>query len=218
MSALSSLLDFLLPPACAACRRPLAREATLCRRCDAGFTRLGTPGPAIRGLDACFAALPFDGPAVEWMHRFKYPQRGLAGLDVGSAAVMRAWIVEAARGAPQPDAVLAVPLHPRRERARGFAPAGLLARHLARARGHHFERHGLVRVRDTPSQTGLSRAERRRNLRGAFAARGAAPHVVWLVDDVVTTGATLAAAAAALRDQGAVRVYGIAVAATPLAS
>jgi len=70
-------------------------------------------------------------------------------------------------------------------------------------------------VRDTPSQTGLDRRARRRNVRGAFAPRRQVAPLVWLVDDVVTTGSTLAEAARALRRAGATHVVGVCAAYTP---
>ena len=116
----------------------------------------------------------------------------------------------------QQVAVVPVPLHPRRLRARGFNPACVLARALARERGIRLDPVALRRVRDTPSQTGLDRRARRRNVRGAFVARSRVPPRVWLVDDVVTTGSTLGEAARALHRAGARSVVGICAARTPL--
>jgi predicted amidophosphoribosyltransferase len=130
--------------------------------------------------------------------------------------VLRQLALEAARAAPGPPpaCIVPVPLHPRRLRERGFA---LLARWIARERRCRFDAALLRRVRDTPSQTGLGRSKRRANVRGAFAARpGArAPGVVWLVDDVITTGSTLAEAARVLHRAGSRRVVAICVARTP---
>ena len=106
-------------------------------------------------------------------------------------------------------------MHPRRLRGRGFNPAAVAARHAARALSLELRSTALQRVRDTPSQTGLGRRERRRNVRGAFRARGAVPERIWLVDDVVTTGATLEEAARALRRAGARQVVALCVARTP---
>jgi ComF family protein len=115
-----------------------------------------------------------------------------------------------------PDLVVPVPLHARRLRERGFSPAAQLARACARAARVPCAPVLLARRRDTPSQTGLSRAARRRNVAGAFVARAAAPPRVWLVDDVATTGSTLSEAARALRRAGAREVLGVCLAHRPL--
>jgi ComF family protein len=152
------------------------------------------------------------------VQRFKYPQRGFRGLDPGADAVVVAWILRAARAlGAAPGAVVPVALHPRRLRERGFSPPALLARAVAREVGARFEPVLLERVRDTESQTGLNRRDRRRNVANAFRARGPAPVRVWLVDDVATTGATLAAAARALRRAGAREICALAAAYRPLA-
>jgi ComF family protein len=173
-------------------------------------------------LVACYAGTSYAGPAERWIQRFKYPERGLAGLDPGGPAVAR-WLVRLAAqealatGAARPDLVLPIPLHPRRLRERGFNPAGLIARSLARSHRLRFDPVALVRVRDTPSQASLGRRERIRNVRDAFRVRrrAAIPARVWLVDDVVTTGATLAAAARALRRAGAKEITALCAARTP---
>jgi predicted amidophosphoribosyltransferase len=107
-----------------------------------------------------------------------------------------------------------VPLHPRRLRERGFNPAALIARELARATGAKFVPRALVRLRDTPSQTGLGRVRRRRNVAGAFACRKGVcvPESLWLVDDVVTTRSTLEEGARVLRRDGAKRIAAVCLA------
>jgi ComF family protein len=159
----------------------------------------------------------FTGEVEIWIHRFKYPRPGIAGLDPASLAVARGLIREAAALAPgaSPELVIPVPLHPRRLRARGFNPAAVLARSLARELRAPFDPVALRRVRDTPSQTGLDRHQRRHNVRGAFSARARPPARVWLVDDVVTTGSTLFEAARILRRVGARTVVGVCAARTP---
>jgi ComF family protein len=131
---------------------------------------------------------------------------------------------DVARRAPPPAReytwVIPVPLHPRRLRQRGFNPAAFLAAEIARSAGLSFEARWLVRLRDTPSQTGLGRQARRRNLAGAFACRrlparaSDVPQRVWLVDDVVTTGATLQSAARCLHEAGARQVLALCAART----
>jgi ComF family protein len=235
------LLDLLLPPCCGRCGAGVGRDVALCARCDAALPRL--PGsacglcgtaPALSqrplgrcascegrssALHACLASVAFEGEVESWIHRFKYPAPGFRGLDPASTAIVFALIREASRRAPtgDPALVVPVPLHPSRLRARGFNPAARLARAVARAHGIQCAPVALERIRDTASQTGLSRRARARNVAGAFRARTSRrlPRRIWLVDDVVTTGSTLADAARALRRAGAREVIGICVARTP---
>ena len=155
------------------------------------------------------------------MKRFKYAAPGLAGLDPAAEAVCLALACEAAARMPRPlpGAIVPVPLHPARIRARGFQPAGVLARAVARRLGVPLLRERLGRVRDTPSQTGRGRAERRRNVAGCFALVSPAPLPprLWLVDDVVTTGATLGEAARVLRRAGVREIGAVCIARTPAA-
>jgi predicted amidophosphoribosyltransferase len=179
------------PPLCAACARELA------------------PANALGGVAT---ALVYAGLGARLVQRFKYLGRSDA----------RAVLVEllAARAAElRFDVVVPLPRHPERIRALGRDPVHDLARELARRAGRRLAGSALRRVRETRSQTGLSIAERRANVAGAFAA---APEALrglraLLVDDVVTTGATLRSAAAALDGaSGARSVIPLAVAGTPL--
>ena len=217
MRAWHALLDLLLPPVCAGCETAVPRDAVLCGACDARLPRLEIDRAAPAPLAACAAAVAYRGAAEEWIRRFKHPAVGIAALDVSALAVVRALVLEAAARAPgrAPDLVVPVPPHRRSLRVRGFHAAGLLASAVARAGRVPCRPQVLVSRRDTPPQTGLGRAARRRNVRGAFAARSPLPPRVWVVDDVVTTGSTLAEAARELRRAGAREVVGVCVAATP---
>ena len=103
--------------------------------------------------------------------------------------------VRLAAGAPRPQALVPVPLHPKRLAARGYNQALLIAREFARRFADadlHVDNNAVVRIRETDVQQRLNWIERRRNVRGAFAAtRSLAGESVLLVDDVLTTGATL---------------------------
>jgi ComF family protein len=231
---LRGLVDLVLPPRCAGCRGPA--DTALCVRCAARLPRIPAShcrlcqereacaplprcGPCQarrRPLDACLAACWFEGDAADWIRGFKYPARS-RGLQSPERARILALALLTAALAPEepPDLVVPVPLHPRRLRARGFNPANTVARDLARARDLPVHATALRRVRDTGSQTGRGVRERRRNVRGAFAAPTRVPPRIWLVDDVVTTGATLEEAARALRRAGAREVIALCAARTP---
>jgi ComF family protein len=237
----TEILDLVLPPVCGGCLREVERERALCAACDAQLPRIPAArcrvcqerGPSAsgrcqacaarptgRGLDACIAEAAFEGAAARWVRRFKYAGRGLSGLDPAADAVALALVRAAARRLAEqlpwrPEAIVPVPAHPRRRRRRGFHAAGVLARAVAEECGAPIANRLLRRVRDTPSQTGHGSGARRRNVAGAFDANGRAPGRVWLVDDVVTTGATLGEAALVLRRAGARQVAAVCAARTP---
>ena len=163
------------PSACSAraarrsCRRSRPTRARAVSSTARTRARAREPGP----LDAAVAAVWLEPPVSDWIHAFKYPPRGLRGLAPGPIAAVAELAARSARRAPgpAPDLVVPVPLHPRRLRARGFNPALVVARAVARCAGAPVAATALERVRDTPSQTGLDAAARRRNVRGALRAR-----------------------------------------------
>jgi ComF family protein len=215
------LLDLLAPSQCLACGS--ASGETLCRVCHDGApwrdASDDAPPPGTTDLFACPTLLWLEGPVGAWVHRFKYPAAGWSGFD-GPASGLVSWLAERLGGrlAPGPhDLVVPIPLHGRRLRARGFNPALVLARDAFAQWGTPVCGRVLARTRNTPSQTGLDRAQRRANVHGAFSCEPRPdwpPECVWLVDDVITTGATLAAAASVLRASGVARVIGVGLART----
>jgi ComF family protein len=161
-------------------------------------------------FDDVIAAFDYRFPVDRLVRRFKFSADLAVGAYLGRA------LARAAEARPRPDLVLASPASAARIRDRGFNPALVLARHAARQFGLGIDARALAKVRHTPPQAGLGREDRHRNLAGAFAVRGrvAGLHVA-VVDDVMTTGATLGALAGVLKEAGARRVSGWVAARTP---
>jgi ComF family protein len=163
----------------------------------------------LRALSRARAAAAYEGPLERAIHRFKY--EGWRALAPALAALLEQQLtLESPLGAQ----LVAVPLHPRRLRQRGYNQSELVAADLRRRLGLPSPGGMLVRLRDTPPQVGLDRLRRRANVASAFAWQGpplaGQPCVV--IDDVTTTGATLDACAAALKAAGSSFVLGLTVA------
>ncbi|MFK7984385.1 MAG: ComF family protein [Sandaracinaceae bacterium] len=192
------LLDLLAPLRCAACDFPLPSGLDgFCEGC-------GLLLDPVSDVTVDRAAYLHGGPLAEAIARYKYQGRSeLAGP-------LARLLVEAARPlAGRFDLIASVPLHPRRLRARGYDQTALWVGPLARALGGRPARELLERRRDTPPQVGLSADARAANVRGAFSLPQPArvqDQRVLLIDDVRTTGATLAACAERVLAAGAATV------------
>lgn len=153
------------------------------------------------------AALRYQYPVDQLLAALKYGRNSACARPLGDALALALAELAHVQLLMRPDVLVPVPLHPRREAQRGFNQAALLATVVARQQGLTLAPGLLRRTRDTPPQATLGRAARVRNLRGAFVAdsavRGSA---VALLDDVLTTGTTAQAAAAALYAAGAASV------------
>ncbi|MEI8235420.1 MAG: ComF family protein [Verrucomicrobiota bacterium] len=223
-----AFLDLLYPPHCAICRAPTPAGEHLCAACLA-------QAPALKGALCSVCSAPFsgqisgpfvcpacrerrfaftcavsryrsDGPVRELVHRLKYKQATyLRGVLIG-------WLAETLADprlqSPPCERIVPVPLHPARQRERGFNQSRLLAEGLSR-QSHIPLADCLRRVRFTPTQTHLDRKERMENLRDAFRMRQNSPvrnlHLL-LIDDILTTGSTVDACARVLREAGAASV------------
>ena len=224
----SAVRDFALPPLCPSCREPLGSEMGLCAGCWSKLSfieppfcaRLGIPftydpGPGLLSMEAIAAppaydraraAVRYDDIARVLVHAFKYGDR----LDL--APIMGRWMARAGRelldGA---DALVPVPLHWRRMWARRFNQSAALAKEISAASGIPVLHDAFKRVRATPQQVGLSKAERADNVQGAFRVppegKGdVAKRRLVLIDDVLTSGATADTCARALLRAGAKHV------------
>jgi ComF family protein len=195
-----ALLDLLLPPRCPACGEEPLHRSPFCAICDGAVE----PAPEVR--DGIQAGALFGGPVADAVHALKYGGRAEAAGPLGRWLAGR---VQVPRGA----VVAWVPLGRRRRIERTYDQSMLLAAAFARAARRPLLRGALRRVRETPPQVGRDRASRAGNVAGAFsAARSVAGRELVLVDDVVTTGATVEAASRALRSAGAREVVVVALA------
>jgi len=238
-SLADSLADFVFPPFCAACQRrmPDGQRGAICPACWDGFPRWehgscqrcgGTvpAGAAAALCDACSmpdwpcAAVrtpgPFAAPVSDAVHLLKYSDRRGVAKALGEMMAAAAWVDPAYAAA---DMLVAVPLHPARQRDRGYNQAQLLAARVGEVMAKPAPEGIVTRIRNTGTQTALDRRERRENVSGIFlvtrpdAVRG---RTVILVDDVLTTGATIGSCGRALLDAGAASVLALAAAAAPL--
>ncbi|HTN87441.1 MAG TPA: ComF family protein [Sorangium sp.] len=204
----------LSPPSCAGCDEPIADDAVFCADCArTALPYTERPGAiGVRAADAGLVAFaPFAGALAEGIRRFKYSDRPDLARPLG-----RLLLCAARDAGVRADVVVPVPLHPRRLAERGYNQAALLAAHVADGLAASFAPRALRRVRSTAQQAQLSRDLRLLNVAGAFRAR--APERVErrrvaLIDDVATTGATLAACRDALLGAGAASVTYLVVAA-----
>jgi ComF family protein len=226
---LKSSLDLVMPPHCPVTREEVSAYGALGPSAwaaahfieDPYCGRCGVPFAAEYGVevecpsciayppdfDRARAALVYDDASHKMIVGFKHGDR------TELAAMFGAWMARAGAQMVTQSSILApIPLHPKRLRSRRFNQSLLLARNVAEGLGAKLSIDGLVRRRETPPQKDLSAEARKRNVSGAFGIRSDAArarfqgaHVV-LVDDVLTTGATLSAAARALKRAGAAQV------------
>jgi competence protein ComFC len=217
-------LDWLFPPVCGGCQRegfrwcPDCRQEVqqvpepICRACGLPLARSGL-------CPSCRVSLPpykalrswliFEGPIRRALHTLKYRR------NVGLGDTLAVYLVEyVGRLGWSADLVVPVPLGRQRMNERGYNQVGLVAKPLAAILGWCYSPQALARVRETRSQVGLSALERKENVSEAFCA---APGLVQgksvlLMDDVATTGATLASCSSALLKAGAQSVHALTLA------
>ena len=223
----------VLPPRCPLCRVRIMEHGHLCGDCWSSLDLIAEPMCSRCGLpfiheedglecgaclqspplyDKAFAPVLYGGKGRALVLALKHGRMFAAAPAMARLMVAR---ISAIASADADGIIVPVPLHPSRYRARRFNQSQLLAQALSRETGLLLESRTLKRVRPTPSQGGLKRSGRFKNMRGAFQASGKQQlqgKTVYLIDDVLTTGATASACAAALKAGGAKTVYVVAFA------
>jgi competence protein ComFC len=201
------LAELLAPPLCWSCGTLASRGRALCRGCRGSLVFLPRDPVRLAGVRV-WAPVAYEGPGRDLVRALKF--RGALSL----AREMAALVVASAPEGLLRGALVPVPLHPVRMRRRGFNQAAVLAAAVARATG--LAACDCLRRRGPgPPQVGRSRGARLAGPAGSIEPRARVPPAALVVDDVVTTGATLAACATALRKAGTSDVAAIAFARTP---
>lgn len=217
-----NILDLLYPPVCLSCLKILENSATevgLCADClqklehvEAGFVQEmilnRLPEKFLNDLIVFFF---FNETIQSLIHNIKYNKMAKLGKNLGRFAArnIQNFLKE------PPAFVFPIPLHPAREKERGYNQSDLIARGIFESLPVPILKSGLFRTRETHSQTRLNREERQKNVKAAFQVNpgiNILDKTIVLVDDVVTTGSTLNSCAEACKRAGAERVIGVALA------
>ena len=205
-NCISSFLSALFPEEikCWCCEAELhPGENALCTACR-GRLKRAPYHPVSQPLDGLSSAYRYDDVSRIPIHRFKY-----SGHTYLAAYLTQD--IPLPEGAAL-DILVPVPLHEKKLRERGYNQSELLCIALSKRWSIPFSTSLLVRLKNTPSQTTLTDSQRKANMKKAFSAKSCVGLTIGLVDDVITSGATMMACAEALKAAGAVKVYAIAVA------
>jgi len=221
--SLWTALDLFFPPACGGCGKVGSRwcadcqqrvkilSGTLCKICGLPLAKAGI-------CDTCHADRPhflalrawavFENPVQTALHKLKYRR------DISMGDSLASQMLPFVQGLSWPiDMIIPIPLGKQRRRERGYNQVGMIAKPLAMALNVKYAPNELMRRRETRSQVGLTKAERRENVHDAFqAGAGVNGKTVLVMDDVSTTGSTLSSSAEVLYSSGAKDVYALTVA------
>jgi ComF family protein len=203
---IDSLLKLLFPDRCIQCKR---MGELLCSTCCQNLKPYPFEPQSIAGLEAVHIAFVFEGVIRPAIHHLKYYKKRRIGQLLGD---MLGDFCQAEQLSA--DAIIPVPLHHKRKQERGFNQSELLAEQIAKLNRIPLLLGGVERIKVTEQQAHLDAAARRRNMQGAFAwkSKQSAPKRILLIDDVLTTGATMAACADVLHQAGCQQVRGVALA------
>jgi ComF family protein len=210
--------DLLFPRCCESCDQVLqGNEATICTLCRITLPRIGSDGLNSEALQFKFVNLPEvrsthsfllftkKGKVQKLLHALKYKGNRDVGILLG---YMFGQELKVSGHLPEAEIILSIPLHHKKRKQRGYNQSDLLAEGFSKATGIPWSGTMLERVRYTATQTGKSKLERRENVQGVFAVKkGFCPESAILIDDVLTTGATLEECARTLLATGCQRFH-----------
>lgn len=221
---LSDLFDFFLPRFCAACKQKLSgNEDTICKKClsvicladtlriDFEFDKKFKLKKLISGFTSLYV-FEKDKALQEILHNFKYNKRFRIGIFLGKEIanakkhIISGWKV---------DLIVPVPLHHLKKAERGYNQSSYIAKGLSKSLKIQIKENVIKRIRYTESQTLKNISERESNIKDAFVVKSkksVSGKTILIVDDVITTGATISEAARQLLNYGAAKVYAISVA------
>jgi len=226
MQPFRDLLQLVYPPVCFACKQLMTNSGTLHQICDNCLSSCKPVEPAFvqtkildrlpgTHLDALHIAVQFEHVIQTAIHHIKYQKMNRLAEQIGKWS-QKFLLGELSKESI--DLVLPVPLHPLRKKERGYNQSYHIAKGIFETLAPPVRTGLLVRARHTPSQTALNREQRQQNVSDAFRVRfpdQVSGNSIVLVDDVVTTGATMDECALTLKSAGATRVVGVALA-TPV--
>lgn len=213
---LKSLLSLLFQSSCCLCQRSC--EQILCHDCQTQVQTFRLSNPRFERDEnlPLFAWGKYEGQLKQTLTKLKYERQEELGILLGQW-LAQAWLDFGLN--TNKVIVVPIPLHPNKQKMRGFNQAELIAKGFCQVTGDRLSSDGLVRIKDTPALYGLSPSQRKQNLDNAFAIskvwqRQQPQNPVLFIDDIYTTGTTIREAAIALQRQR-IKVQGVAVIATP---
>ena len=215
MKIFQNLLNLFLKPDCRLCQRPTSRE--LCPYCIKQIQSCHQENPAYLWKQPLpiFAWGNYGGVVKRAIAALKYENQPQIGYILGQW-LGESWLLNS----PQPQKqllVVPIPMHPKKQKQRGFNQAALIAEGFCNVTGYKLKINGLERIKETEAQFNLSPTQRQQNLAGAFVLGKdlrRPPNIpVLLVDDIYTTGATVKAAVQTL-EKHQIKVLGVAAVAT----
>ncbi len=214
MTVINSILNFIFPPRCIFCGKLLGVKAdiSICPGCYVNIPFINRPIPFYGFLDGIICVCEYSGIIKDAIIRYKFYNKSSYFRTFARLMSQR---IKTETAGQKFDLIISVPLYKKKKAKRGYNQSYLISKFLSRELGIPEASYCLSRIRDTASQSLLSKDKRQANVYGAFRvnhARLVAGRNIILVDDVLTTGSTLNECCRALKDAGAEKVLGAVIA------